>query len=526
MQALHLRIWRRGAGRRSGAGQRGLGPGRCGARASTCPTVGTGSARRQPGGRTVRRPLPLVLDRGALYLQRLWRAETTLAHVVRTLDTEVPFACGGGVTRGRRRVRPRDPDDPQQRAVAADSSAAHGNRAGHGQDDYARASAGRLRSRRPQAHRLCSAHRRSRRGSRSRWPRSCPASIPRASCAAPGRKGQTVHRLRRARARAATPRSRTARSRPRDRRRASMLDIELAARLLESLPRRQAGARRRSGPARGRGGAVFADLCAAPLAGDRARAQLSAAGCPRHAALAAGIRRLAAGHGGRTRGGVMDSVAGARRRDRPARHDRAGAAHGAADRRQALAAWRDALRRSNRGGAQQVLAARPPSVLAAMREGQSTRSTASARVRRLATGSAYEDWYAGRPDGYEERTRARAVQWRVGVCRTPSVAQATSTSSWRSTARGRAPVPGPSDACLPGCLGHDGAQVAGFGFDLSLALAPPATRSTPANSSTGRRPCASALSVWGTREVIDEAARLPRSATAGWPSGWSACRRR
>lgn len=132
-------------------------------------------------------PLPLVLDRGALYLHRLWRAETTLARAVRTLDTEVPFACDGGVARAVCGVFDRaDPVDPQQRAVAC------GLERGLTVLSGGRAPARRRPSRACWSHSLAPPRRRAspmrrpparpRRGSLNRWPLNCPASIRRASC--------------------------------------------------------------------------------------------------------------------------------------------------------------------------------------------------------------------------------------------------------------------------------------------------------------------------------------------------------
>jgi len=122
MQALHLRMGGDAAQAASVGRWAALAWGQADA-GHVCVDVPDESERAALGASPVvgpsGEPLPLVLERGALYLQRLWRAETTLAHAVRTLDTEVPFACGGGVARAVGGVFDRaDPDDPQQRAVA------------------------------------------------------------------------------------------------------------------------------------------------------------------------------------------------------------------------------------------------------------------------------------------------------------------------------------------------------------------------------------------------------------------------
>src|SRR5690606_22389965 len=99
MQALHLRMGGDAAQAASVGRWAALAWGQADA-GHVCVDVPDESERAALGASPVvgpsGEPLPLVLDRGALYLQRLWRAETTLAHAVRTLDTEVPFACGGG----------------------------------------------------------------------------------------------------------------------------------------------------------------------------------------------------------------------------------------------------------------------------------------------------------------------------------------------------------------------------------------------------------------------------------------------
>src|SRR5690606_9898014 len=127
---------------------------------------------------------------------------------------------------------------------------------------------------------------------------------------------------------------------------ASMLDIELAARLLESLApsSRLVLAGDRDQLASVEAGAVFADLCAAPLGGvivlERNYRQQDA---PDIGALATGIRGLAAGPGAAIDWPATIALAP------PATPQIVD---------EALAAWRDALAAIESGaGAQQVLAA-------------------------------------------------------------------------------------------------------------------------------------------------------------------------
>ncbi len=63
---------------------------------------------------------PLVLDDGTLYLRRLWLAETGLAGAIASLDGPMPAASGEAIERELARVFPGVPaDDPQRRAVQA-----------------------------------------------------------------------------------------------------------------------------------------------------------------------------------------------------------------------------------------------------------------------------------------------------------------------------------------------------------------------------------------------------------------------
>src|SRR5690606_856812 len=230
-------------------------------------------------------PRPLVLERDALYLHRLWRAESALAAAVRALDVPAPLARDDAVARAIAAASGdpsaglsgdvsggADPNDPQQRAVAcalgrrltvlsggpgtgktttlARLLVAFAGLAPHARIVYA-APTGKAAARLAQAL-------------AAQLPRLDPSGMLRSRLPA---AGQTVHRLLGARA---GPTRRL----PLDDDlvivdEASMLDIELAARLCESIgpQSRLVLAGDRDQLASVEAGAVFADLCAAPLDG-------------------------------------------------------------------------------------------------------------------------------------------------------------------------------------------------------------------------------------------------------------------
>ncbi|MFO1300486.1 MAG: exodeoxyribonuclease V subunit alpha [Burkholderiaceae bacterium] len=459
-------------------------------------------------------PLPLVLDRGALYLQRLWRAETALARAVQTLDAGVPPVLDGGVARAVGGVFERaDPADPQQRAVAcalARGLTVLSGGPGTGKTTtlarllvaFARAAP---RARIVYAAPTGKAAARLAQSLAAQLPGLDPAGELRARLPA---AGQTVHRLLGARAR-----GQAAGRAPLDYDlvivdEASMLDIELAAQLLESLTptSRLVLAGDRDQLASVEAGAVFADLCAAPLGGvivlERNYRQQEA---PDIGALAAGIRGLAAGSGAAIDWPATIALAP------PATPEIVD---------EALAAWRDALDAIESGaGAQQVLAAYDRHrVLAAMREGphgvDAINAAIAARVRRLGPGSAYEDWYAGRLAMVTKNEPGLGLfNGDVGVC-LPHPGRGASDVDLVVAFDGAQGVRLFPVLQMPACQDAWAMTVhksQGSEFD-SVALVP-APSGHPLNTRelvyTGVTRARRRLSVWGSREAIEEAARRP-----------------
>ncbi len=334
-------------------------------------------------------PLPLVLDGDALYLHRLWRAETQLAAAVSALDAPAPLAapdalaralddvCGGcdGQQRralecalGRRLTVLSGGPGTGKTTTLARLLVAFARLAPRGRVAYA-APTGKAAARLAQSLAAQLARLDPHDELRARLPAS----------------GQTVHRL-------LGLRGGDAASEPGaldfdlvivDE--ASMLDLELAARLCEAVgPRaRVVLAGDRDQLASVEAGAVFADLCAAPLGGvvvlERNYRQQDAAHI---AALAAWVR---------------DAHPGARA---PALALADPDPLAIVD--QAWAAWRDAFAAVADGAdAGQVLAAFDAHrVLAALRDGalgvDALNRALAQRARRLAGVSASAQWYPGR----------------------------------------------------------------------------------------------------------------------------------
>ena len=477
-------------------------------------------------------PRPLVLERGALYLHRLWHAESTLAAAVRALDVPAPLAPPDAVTRALRDVSAgfpgdvsgavtgdvsagvsagADPADPQQRAVAcaldrrltvlsggpgtgktttlARLLVAYAGLAPHARIVYA-APTGKAAARLAQSL-------------AAQLPWLDPSGTLRARLPA---AGQTVHRLLGART---GPAGRS----PLDHDlvivdEASMLDIELAARLCDSIgpQSRLVLAGDRDQLASVEAGAVFADLCAAPLAGvvvlERNYRQQDA---PDIGALAARIRDAA------ERGTAASA-------DWPATVLLA-VPSAAAIVDEALAAWRGAFDAIAAGAApERVLAAYDAHrVLAAMRDGpvgiDVLNRAFAQRVRRLAAGPASADWYAGRLVMVTKNLPGLGLfNGDVGVCMPdprgaggaglvvafgaaddvrllPVLQMPACEDAWAMTVHKAQGSEFESVALVPAPVGH-----------------PLNTRELVYTGVTRAR---RRLSVWGSREAIDEAARRP-----------------
>ncbi|HQY27368.1 MAG TPA: exodeoxyribonuclease V subunit alpha [Burkholderiaceae bacterium] len=460
-------------------------------------------------------PRPLVLERGALYLYRLWRAESTLAAAVRALDEPSPLAPVDAVARAIAGLfgdvsGGADPGDPQQRAVAN----ALGRRLtvlSGGPGTGKTTTLARLliayaglapRARIVYAAPTGKAAARLAQSLAAQLPRLDPSGSLRARLPA---AGQTVHRLLGARAGASG-------HSPLDYDlvivdEASMLDIELAARLCASIgpQSRLVLAGDRDQLASVEAGAVFADLCAAPLDGvvvlERNYRQQDA---PDIGALAARIRD-ASGHG---------AAASA---DWPATVARADATP-AAIVEEALGAWRDAFDAVAAGAAPaRVLAAYDAHrMLAAMRDGpvgvDALNRALAQRVRRLAAEPASTDWYAGRLVMVTKNLSGLGLfNGDVGVC----LADPRGGGEGLVVAFGAAgdvrlfPVlqmPACDDAWAMTVHKAQGSEFESVAFVPAPVGHPLNTRELVYTGLTRAR---SRLSVWGSREAIDEAARRP-----------------
>jgi len=456
-------------------------------------------------------PRPLVLERNALYLYRLWRAESALAAAVRALDVPAPLAPDDAVARAIASVSgDADPGDPQQRAVAcalgrrltvlsggpgtgktttlARLLVAFAGLAPHARIVYA-APTGKAAARLAQAL-------------AAQLTRLDPSGTLRSRLPA---AGQTVHRLLGART---GPTGRP----PLDDDlvivdEASMLDIELAARLCESIgpQSRLVLAGDRDQLASVEAGAVFADLCAAPLDGvvvlERNYRQQDA---PDIGTLAARIRD-AAEHGGAASADWPASVARAE-------------ATPAAIVDEAFAAWHDAFDAIAAGAAPaRVLAALDAHrVLAAMRDGpvgvDAINRALAQRVRRLAAEPPSTDWYAGRLVMVTKNLPGLGLfNGDVGVC----LPDPRGGGAGLVVAFGAAddvrllPVlqmPACEDAWAMTVHKAQGSEYESVAFVPAPFGHPLNTRELVYTAVTRAR---RRLSVWGSREAIDEAARRP-----------------
>ncbi len=453
-------------------------------------------------------PRPLALDGDALYLHRLWRAETGLARAARALDAPAPVAGGEGIERAVAAVFGHaDPADPQQRAVAlalerrlvilsggpgtgktttlARLLVAFARAVPDARVAYA-APTGKAAARLAQSL-------------GTQLAALDPAGTLRARLPA---TGLTVHRL-------LGPDGAGARRLDRDLvivDEASMLDIELAARLFASIgpSTRLVLAGDRDQLASVEAGAVFADLCAAPLGGVVALARnFRQRDAPDIATLAARIREASAGGVGPI--------------DWPAPIPLASPS-AAAIAAAALEAWSRALAEAAAGApaARVLVAYEQHRILAAMRDGpcgvDALNAIVAARVRRRVPGPAVGDWYPGRlamvtrnepglglfngdvgvclrDAGAGERELMVAFDGPQGVRRFPVLQMPACQDAWAMTVHKAQGSEFESVALVPAPAGH--------------AL------NTRELVYTGVTRARRHLCVWGTRAAIEEAARRP-----------------
>lgn len=485
------------------------------------------------------RTRPLVLDRGALYLHRLWSAEVSLARRVRTLDVAAPLADDAVLSAAVARVfGVADAADAQQRAVAC----ALGRRLtiltggpGTGKTttlarllvvfaDLApgaritfAAPTGKAAAR--LAHSLA--------GQLSRLD---PSGALRARLPA---AGQTVHRLLGTRLdarRAAVPSLLDDDLVIVDE--ASMLDIELAARLFESIgpTSRLVLAGDRDQLASVEAGAVFADLCGAALDGvmvlGRNYRQQDA---PDIGTFAASVREAAAlveAAGASAAGEATGAAetAGAPACEPPVIEWPSSIALAepvpAAIVAQALDAWRDALAAVAAGAAPaEVLAAcERHRVLAAMRDGplgvEALNRAIALRVRRHGAAGAAAPWYAGRLVMVTRNEPGLGLfNGDVGVC-VPHPERDAAGGDLVVAFEGGDGVRLFPVLQMPACEDAWAMTVhkaQGSEFE-SVALVP-APAGHPLNTRelvyTGITRARTRLAVWGSRAVIEEAAQRP-----------------
>jgi len=480
---------------------------------------------------------PLVLDHGALYLHRLWSAEVSLARNVRALDVRAPLADDAALAAAIARVFDSgDAADAQQRALAC----ALGRRLTvltGGPGTGKTTTLARLLvvfARLVPAARIVFAAPTGKAAARLAQSLSAQLSVLDPSGALRAclpTAGLTVHRLLGARVD-----TRRAASLPLldhdlvivDE--ASMLDIELAARLFESIAptSRLVLAGDRDQLASVEAGAVFADLCSASLGGvvvlGRNYRQQDA---PDIGAFAASVREAAAATStaatpatGAT--GPAAATAGP-----------SGATPGiewppsialadpvpAAIVDHALEAWRDALAAVARGAAPgEVLAALDRHrVLVAMRQGrvgtEALNDAIAMHVRRRCAAGSAATWYPGRlvmvtrnepglglfngdvgvclphPQREADGDLVVAFESGDGVRLFPVLQMPACEDAWAMTVHKAQGSEFESVALVPAPVGH--------------------SLNTRELAYTGITRARSRLAIWGSREAIEEAARSP-----------------
>ena len=341
---------------------------------------------------------PLVLDAGMLYLQRLWRAESRLAALLVSLDTQAPLADEASLDTVLAQVAPASEVDEQQR-LAIRTALSRRLTIGTGGPGTGKTTT---------LARLLAAFSRLAPGARvaiaaptgkaaARLAQALAAQLE--SLASAGGEaaarlpaiGVTVHRLLGLRADDAAPAPGALRHDLVIVDEASMLDLELAAALAESIP---AGGRLvlagdRDQLASVEAGAVFAEACASGLRGivtlQRNYRQRSA---PALSGFAAWLRQGGIG------AELPVGVAGEVEQRVPTRAEEIAA--------QAMAAWEPAFAaiEASAGAAQVLGAIDGHRVLCAMREGAlgvaGLNAAIAARARRRVGARSAAVWYPGR----------------------------------------------------------------------------------------------------------------------------------
>ncbi len=456
------------------------------------PVVGPGAGLRA-----------LVIDRGALYLYRLWQAERVVADAVRALDAVAPLADAAAREAALSRLfAGRDPGDEQQRAVAcalerrltvlsggpgtgktttlARLLLAYASLVPQARVALA-APTGKAAARLAQALMQQLAQFDANGELRSRLPE----------------QGQTVHRLLGARSDLGTVTDHDLVIVDE----ASMLDVELAARLLSAIgpQARLVLAGDRDQLASVEAGAVFADLCAAPLAGViTLRHNYRQQDAPDIAALATAIRDAA-------QGAAIEWPASVRR----------ALPQPAAIVDEALLAWREAFAQLRAGAPpERVLACWDRHrVLGALREGplgvEALNRAIAAQVRRQAADGSRATWYPGRLVMVSRNEPGLGLfNGDVGVC----VEQAGGPASLVVAFTGSGPLRRFPVLQMPACEDAWAMTVhkaQGSEFEsVALVLPPPGhALNTRELAYTGVTRARARLSVWATPGAIEDAAQ-------------------
>jgi exodeoxyribonuclease V alpha subunit len=353
------------------------------------------------GGEPAGEPAPLVLDGDALYLQRLWRAESVLAGLLVALDAPAPLADAAALAQALDEVAPPERVDALQRAAIEAALSRRLAIVTGGPGTGKTTTMARLLvafSRLAPAARIAIAAPTGKAAARLSQALAAQLEVldPDGELAArlPA-AGLTVHRLLGLRGEGSRPADDAARFDLVIVDEASMLDLELARGLVESIP---AGGRLvlagdRDQLASVEAGAVFAEACASRLDGVvRLQRNYRQADAPALTELAAWLRDRCLAPSGAA-APPFDSPAGVECRAP------AGAGPIAA---QAVAAWEPALAALTAGepAAAVIAAFERHRVLCAMRDGPTgvlaLNDAIAARVRRRVGARPGAVWYPGR----------------------------------------------------------------------------------------------------------------------------------